>query len=312
VLPRIGISLLVALALGGVVAPASRQYPSIAPGVRIGSTDVGGLTAEPARAAAARALAEPLQVTADGQTWTVAPAALGARADVESAVMQALKAGPGGQVPVDVHVPATTVRDFVTKISRSVDRKPRDARLVGFAKKPLLAPERPGLAVRRDAAAAAIRSALATGGGTVALPTDELAPKRTRAHFGMLVVVERFANRLRLYDGRRLVRQFGVATGQSIYPTPTGSYRIVDKQLNPWWYPPPSPWAAGEKPVPPGPGNPLGTRWMGIDSPGVGIHGTPNDASIGYSASHGCIRMHIPDAEWLFQHVSVGTPVLIV
>jgi lipoprotein-anchoring transpeptidase ErfK/SrfK len=51
---------------------------------------------------------------------------------------------------------------------------------------------------------------------------------------------------------------------------------------------------------------------MGIDSPGVGIHGTPNDASIGYSASHGCIRMHIPDAEWLFQHVAVGTPVLIV
>jgi lipoprotein-anchoring transpeptidase ErfK/SrfK len=312
VLPRIGISLLVALALGGVVAPASRQYPAIAPGVRIGSTDVGGLTAEPARAAAAKALAEPLRVTADGKTWTVFPASLGARADIESAVMRALKAGPGGHVPVDVRVPATTVRDFVTKISRSVDRKPRDARLVGFAKKPLLAPERPGLAVSRDAAADAIRSALSTGGGTVALPTDELAPKRTRAHFGMLVVVERFANRLRLYDGRKLVRQFGVATGQSIYPTPSGSYKIVDKQLNPWWYPPPSPWAAGEKPVPPGPGNPLGTRWMGIDSPGVGIHGTPNDASIGYSASHGCIRMHIPDAEWLFQHVAVGTPVVIV
>jgi lipoprotein-anchoring transpeptidase ErfK/SrfK len=312
VLPRIGISLLVALALGGVVAPASRQYPSIAPGVRIGPVDVGGLTAEPARAAAEKALAEPLRVTADGQTWTVAPASLGARADVESAVMQALKARPGGHVQVDVRVPATTVRDFVTKISRSVDRKPRNARLVGFAKKPLLAPERPGTAVRRDAAAAAIRSALSSGGGTVALPTDELEPKRTRAHFGMLVVVERFANRLRLYDGRRLVRQFGVATGQSIYPTPTGSFTIVDKQLNPWWYPPPSPWAAGEKPVPPGPGNPLGTRWMGIDSPGVGIHGTPNDASIGYSASHGCIRMHIPDAEWLFQHVAVGTPVLIV
>jgi lipoprotein-anchoring transpeptidase ErfK/SrfK len=311
-LPRIGISLLVALALGGVVAPASRQYPSIAPGVRIGPADVGGLTAEPARAAAAKALAEPLTVTADGETWTVAPASLGARADVESAVMQALKAGPDGQVPVEVHVPAETVRDLVTKISRSVDRKPRNARLIGFAKKPVLAPERPGLAVRRDAAAAAIRSALATGGGTVPLPTDELEPKRTRAHFGMLVVVERFANRLRLYDGRRLVRQFGVATGQSVYPTPSGSFRIVDKQLNPWWYPPPSPWAAGEKPVPPGPGNPLGTRWMGIDSPGVGIHGTPNDASIGYSASHGCIRMHIPDAEWLFQHVAVGTPVLIV
>jgi lipoprotein-anchoring transpeptidase ErfK/SrfK len=107
------------------------------------------------------------------------------------------------------------------------------------------------------------------------------------------------------------VRRFGVATGQSVYPTPGGLFEIVDMQLNPWWYPPDSPWAQGAKPIPPGPGNPLGTRWMGLTVPGVGIHGTPNDASIGYSASHGCIRMHIPDAEWLFQHVDVGTPVLI-
>ena len=70
-------------------------------------------------------------------------------------------------------------------------------------------------------------------------------------------------------------------------------------------------WAKGEKPVPPGPGNPLGTRWMGLDAAGVGIHGTPDAASIGYSASHGCIRMRIPDAEWLFTQVSVGTPVYI-
>ena len=51
---------------------------------------------------------------------------------------------------------------------------------------------------------------------------------------------------------------------------------------------------------------------MGLDAAGVGMHGTPDDASIGYSASHGCIRMHIPDAEWLFNHVHLGTPVFIV
>ena len=83
-------------------------------------------------------------------------------------------------------------------------------------------------------------------------------------------------------------------------------------QRNPWWYPPPSGWAADSDPVPPGPGNPLGTRWMGISAPYVGIHGTPDAASIGYSASHGCIRMRIPDAEWLFRHVDVGTPVFIL
>jgi lipoprotein-anchoring transpeptidase ErfK/SrfK len=51
---------------------------------------------------------------------------------------------------------------------------------------------------------------------------------------------------------------------------------------------------------------------MGLSASGVGIHGTPNDGSIGYSLSHGCIRMHIPDAEWLFNRVQIGTPVYIV
>ena len=64
--------------------------------------------------------------------------------------------------------------------------------------------------------------------------------------------------------------------------------------------------------MPPGPGNPLGTRWMGLSEPLVGIHGTPDAASIGYSRSHGCVRMRIDQAEWLFDHVSIGTRVMIV
>ena len=109
------------------------------------------------------------------------------------------------------------------------------------------------------------------------------------------------------------MRQFHVATGQAIYPTPLGRFQIIVKWKNPTWYPPTQDaWAKGLKPVPPGPDNPLGTRWMGISSPGVGIHGTDEPASIGYSESHGCIRMLVPDAEWLFDHVTVGTPVFIV
>jgi lipoprotein-anchoring transpeptidase ErfK/SrfK len=110
----------------------------------------------------------------------------------------------------------------------------------------------------------------------------------------------------------RFVRRFQVATGQSSYPTPLGRWEIVVMARDPWWFPPASPWAEGKQPVPPGPGNPLGTRWMGLSAPGVGIHGTPDAASIGYSASHGCIRMLISDAEWLFAHVRIGTPVFIV
>jgi lipoprotein-anchoring transpeptidase ErfK/SrfK len=87
---------------------------------------------------------------------------------------------------------------------------------------------------------------------------------------------------------------------------------VVNMQRNPTWTPPDSRWAAGLGPVPPGPGNPLGTRWIGISSPGIGIHGTPADSSIGTRASHGCIRMHIPDVERVFSMVSVGTTVRIV
>jgi lipoprotein-anchoring transpeptidase ErfK/SrfK len=145
------------------------------------------------------------------------------------------------------------------------------------------------------------------------LLTHTVTARRTVAHFGPVIVVTRGANTLRLYNGRTLVRTFPVATGQAIYPTPAGVWRIMNKQRNPWWYPPTyDSWAKGLKPVPPGPSNPLGTRWMGLSAPGVGIHGTDAPTSIGYSASHGCVRMHVPDAEWLFEHVSVGTPVVIL
>ena len=71
-------------------------------------------------------------------------------------------------------------------------------------------------------------------------------------------------------------------------------------------------WAQGLKPVPPGPGNPLGTRWMGICTPG---RRHPRHAATTLDRlqrSHGCVRMHVPDAEWLFEHVAVGTPVVIL
>jgi lipoprotein-anchoring transpeptidase ErfK/SrfK len=142
---------------------------------------------------------------------------------------------------------------------------------------------------------------------------EAVAPRRTAANIGPVIVVDRSTNTLRFYSTKKLLRKFPVATGQAIYPTPLGVFRIVEKQLNPWWYPPTyDAWAKGLKPVPPGPSNPLGTRWMGLSAPGVGIHGTDADTSIGYSLSHGCIRMHVPDAEWLFQRVAVGTPVVIL
>ncbi len=161
--------------------------------------------------------------------------------------------------------------------------------------------------------AAIVQELLSGSRAPLVLLTRPVVPRRTVENYGPVIVITRGANTLRLYDGRQLVRTFPVATGQAIYPTPAGVFSIQDKQLNPWWYPPTyDSWARGLKPVPPGPGNPLGTRWMGLTAPGVGIHATNNDSSIGYSVSHGCIRMHVADAEWLFERVRIGTPVVIL
>jgi lipoprotein-anchoring transpeptidase ErfK/SrfK len=150
--------------------------------------------------------------------------------------------------------------------------------------------------------------------GPVPIQYRTLKPAVTRRNFKPVIVIRRGSHRLYLYRGVHMRRRaiFGVAVGQPIYPTPIGKFTIVTMQRNPWWYPPDTAWAAGASPIPPGPGNPLGTRWMGLSASGVGIHGTPDAASIGYSASHGCIRMRIPDAEWLFERVEVGSTVFII
>jgi hypothetical protein len=117
---------------------------------------------------------------------------------------------------------------------------------------------------------------------------------------------------LSLHAGAELVRILAVATGRRDTPTPLGRFTIAAKARRPWWYPPAADWAEGLDPIPPGPGNPLGTRWMGLSVRGVGIHGTLDTASVGYSRSHGCIRLYRRQAEWLFRRVRIGTPVLIV
>jgi lipoprotein-anchoring transpeptidase ErfK/SrfK len=127
------------------------------------------------------------------------------------------------------------------------------------------------------------------------------------------IVVDIGDLRLYLYRDGSLIKSYPVATGQPAYPTPTGTYSIVNMQKDPTWLPPNSDWAKEAKPIPPGTENPLGTRWMGTSAPGVGIHGVPpsEDGSIGTYASHGCIRMHNWDAVDLFDRVVIGMPVIL-
>ncbi len=143
------------------------------------------------------------------------------------------------------------------------------------------------------------------------LPKSGVVNARTRSAMIGRIVVNIGQRKLRLVRNGRVWKTYSIAVGQAAYPTPIGDYVINDKQVDPAWYPPDSPWAAELDSIPPGPGNPLGTRWIGTTAPAIGIHGTYADSSIGTAASHGCMRMHIPEVEELFEQVAVGMKVSI-
>ncbi len=137
--------------------------------------------------------------------------------------------------------------------------------------------------------------------------TGDLASK-----YPTYLVVDRSNFQLRLYKNLKLDKTYTVAIGAQGFDTPTGLYAIQDKEVDPVWHVPDSDWAgslAGQD-IPPGPENPLKARWMGIYN-GAGIHGTTDTGSLGSAASHGCVRMAIPDVIDLYDRVDVGTPIYI-
>jgi lipoprotein-anchoring transpeptidase ErfK/SrfK len=291
----------------------------IAPGVTVGGTLVGGLTAAEAREIVQQRFARPLTLVIGRATRVLAtPRELGATAHLTEAIGLATRVKrPGFIVPLKVDAPRARAESLVARLAKEYRREAVDAQLKINNLKPFATKDVPGRRLKEVIATRAIVKELKTHErAPVHLDFDEIEPKVTSNDLGEAIVIERGSNKLLLYkvaSTPKLIRAFRVATGRSEYPTPLGKFEVVNKQLNPWWYPPTtSDWARGKEPVPPGPGNPLGTRWMGISSPYVGIHGTPDAASIGYSASHGCIRMLIPEVEWLFGRVDIGTPVFIV
>jgi lipoprotein-anchoring transpeptidase ErfK/SrfK len=282
-------------------------------GVTIGGIHVGGLSPDAAYAVVRASFRSPLVLKLGGHRASVPVTRLGAVAYAKTAVAHARSAKPGTSIPLGVSVHGGAVRELVESLRKRYRRDPIDSKVLLRDLKPFITEGESGKELNRKGAIAAILKALRENRRTgIELPYEDVPQAVSRANFGPVIVIRRGSNHLYLYKGMKPWRTFTVATGQAVYPTPLGRFRIVVKWKDPWWYPPNSPWAKGAKPIPPGPGNPLGTRWMGISAPGVGIHGTPDPASLGYSASHGCIRMYIPYAEWLFEHVEVGTPVYIV
>ena len=152
---------------------------------------------------------------------------------------------------------------------------------------------------------------------TVRAPVRILKPKVTQAElagkYPVVLVADRYNFKLRLYRNLSLQKEYTVAVGALGFDTPAGLYHIQNKAVDPAWHVPNSDWAgdlAGTI-VPGGvPDNPLKARWLGIFD-GAGIHGTDQTYSLGSAASHGCIRMAIPDVIELYDQVPVGAPIYI-
>lgn len=106
------------------------------------------------------------------------------------------------------------------------------------------------------------------------------------------IEIDLLRRQLHFYQGSRLVSTYPIAIGKPSTPSPIGNWHVVNKKI--LTYP-----------------SVFGTRWMGLNNPGYGIHGTNNPSSIGTAASLGCIRMHNHHVEELFPLVSIGTPVTV-
>jgi lipoprotein-anchoring transpeptidase ErfK/SrfK len=212
-----------------------------------------------------------------------------------------------------------TVKRFVRRVKRAVNRAPRDAD-VSFHTASLPAiPSRPGLRLDARRLRASVENALDSlgGGRSVRGHVKVVQPKITTAEladrYPKVVTVDRANFQLRLFKNLKLAKTYKIAVGQVGLETPSGVYNVQNKAIDPAWHVPEREWA-GElagKVIPGGvPENPLKSRWLGIYD-GAGIHGTAEEASLGSAASHGCIRMAVKDVEELYDEVPVQTPVYI-
>jgi lipoprotein-anchoring transpeptidase ErfK/SrfK len=205
----------------------------------------------------------------------------------------------------------------VSKIANDVIVAPTNAALGIDVDATGLVVQRAKVGVKLDAELAGPRIAAAVdeGRAVVKLPTRPVRPKITAPTMGKTVVVWVNRNQIELYDGFEVEDTWSVATAKPGWTTPVGDWKIWDMRENPTWYNPAlDSWGASlPAVVPGGPGNPMGTRAIYIDAPGlIRIHGTTDPSSIGRYASHGCIRMQNEQIEDLFERIEVGDHVLIV
>jgi lipoprotein-anchoring transpeptidase ErfK/SrfK len=328
----------VGLAVGAYAYDSARD-DLITDGVQVAGVNVGGLHSLAAKrrleARLTRRLERPVRLAVAGRRFRLTPDAASITADVDGMVRAAVDRSRSGGLPgrvwrdltgssVSADLPArvtystTAVRRFVRRVKQAIDRPPRDAS-VKFQTASLPAiPSQTGLKMSYSKALRLVQAGLGALGHarTVRVNVRVRKPKVTSGElarkYPQVITIDRGAFTLRFFKHLKLAKSYRIAVGQAGLETPAGLYHVEDKQVNPSWHVPNSAWAgslAGQV-IPPGPENPIKSRWMGIYA-GAGIHGTADIGSLGTAASHGCIRMSIPDVEELYDKVPLGTPVFV-
>jgi len=309
----------------------SGKFP---PGSKVCGVDVSGLGKAGAAAKCEEQLRDiaekPLVLTLDGVNYSITPREIGLHFDydkmVDTAYSQAWKPSifermfrsfANRQKKVNGILMAANdnalVDQFIKNVTGAVNHPPRNAYVDVSSGAPVIMPARDGYEVAEATIRQEVEEAENSMTRVVAIDAKKTPAQLTDSFYKKLIVVTLSAHSLTLYDRQTPLATFPIACGQAAYPTPVGQWEVVSKQMNPTWYNPHAAWSAG-MPATIGPGysNPLGLRALALNASGVLIHGTSNDGSIGTSASHGCMRMHMPDVIKLFDMVETGTPVYII
>jgi lipoprotein-anchoring transpeptidase ErfK/SrfK len=333
------VALVVVLGAAGAYAYDSSQKDKIAEGVTVAGVDVGGLDEEEATILVQRRLLAPLRhslrVSFDGESWKLPGAKLKVRADLDKAVQEALDDSQDGGLPgrlvryvtggdvsesisPEVTYSQRAVNRFVRHVAAQINREPRNADVEASGDSLEVVAGENGRKLRDNKLTEDLNRAVLNANAPHTIVADvhatkpEVTKSEVAAEYPSYLTLDRSSFTLRLWENLKLAKTYTVAVGMEGLETPEGLYAIQEKEENPTWHVPDSDWAgslAGTT-VPPGPSNPIKARWMGIYE-GAGIHGTEETYSLGSAASHGCVRMAIPDVEELYDRVEVGTPIYI-
>jgi lipoprotein-anchoring transpeptidase ErfK/SrfK len=331
--------LVLAAGAGGLYAYDSSRSDVIAKGITAGGVDVGGLSAARARDVLERSLgpklAQGVVLTWGGRRWTLPAENIDAKLGVDRMVSEALQRSREGNfldravrdlrgeevqaaVPLRIASSRQKLYGFVGVISREIDKPAVSATINPTGSSLNVTSSHEGLAVQKRFLAARILRQLRDPASThvAEIPTRVLRPHvssdRLAYKYQTFITIDRSHFTLRLWKNLHVARSYTIAVGRQGLETPAGLYEINDRQVNPSWHVPNSSWAGAlaGRVIPPGPDDPIKARWLGFYN-GAGIHGTDEISSLGTAASHGCIRMSIPDVEQLYPQVPLHTPIYV-